>query len=132
MNWNIEKICFGVQLEEARSGSRVLGEMGQEQLGSNGLMNSPFAVMSQKRSLYDYFATKFAQVQPIRLSIRYVENMSLCRRNLYGEERNLFDEGEDHAREWLLDSPVLTENCLIKWLNFEVRTSRILNLTVSH
>ncbi len=99
---------FGVSFEERDQVIRVLGEVGQEAIGSMG-DDSPFAVMSQKqRSLYDYFRQQFAQVtnppiDPLR------ENIVMSLETCIGEERNLFEEGEDHAQRVVLDSPVLSD-----------------------
>nr|WP_323135060.1 glutamate synthase large subunit [Methylophaga sp. OBS3] len=99
---------FGVSFEERDQVLRVLGEAGQEAVGSMG-DDSPFAVMSQKqRSLYDYFRQQFAQVtnppiDPLR------ENIVMSLETCIGEERNLFEEGEDHAQRVVLDSPVLSD-----------------------
>ncbi|MDX1573610.1 MAG: glutamate synthase large subunit [Methylophaga sp.] len=99
---------FGVSFEERDQVIRVLGEAGQEATGSMG-DDSPFAVMSKKqRSLYDYFRQQFAQVtnppiDPLR------ENIVMSLETCIGEERNLFEEGEDHAQRVVLDSPVLSD-----------------------
>ena len=105
---DIYEKMFGVSFEERDQVIRVLGELGQEATGSMG-DDSPFAVMSEKvRSLYDYFRQQFAQVtnppiDPLR------ENIVMSLETCIGEERNLFEEGEDHAQRVVLDSPVLTE-----------------------
>ncbi|MEX1200022.1 MAG: glutamate synthase large subunit [Methylophaga sp.] len=99
---------FGVSFEERDQVIRVLGEAGQEAIGSMG-DDSPFAVMSKKqRSLYDYFRQQFAQVtnppiDPLR------ENIVMSLETCIGEERNLFEEGEDHAQRVVLASPVLSD-----------------------
>lgn len=99
---------FGVTFEERDQVIRVLGEVGMEAIGSMG-DDSPFAVMSQKpRSLYDYFRQQFAQVtNPPIDSLR--ENIVMSLETCIGQERNLFEEGEDHAQRVVLDSPVLSE-----------------------
>ena len=100
---------FGISFEERDQVLRVLGEIGQEAVGSMG-DDSPFAVLSQKvRSLYDYFRQQFAQVtnppiDPLR------ENIVMSLETCLGRERNLFVESPDHARRVVLDSPVLSEN----------------------
>lgn len=100
---------FGVSFEERDQVLRVLGEIGQEAVGSMG-DDSPFAVLSQKvRSLYDYFRQQFAQVtnppiDPLR------ENIVMSLETCLGRERNLFVESADHARRVVLDSPILSES----------------------
>ena len=120
---------FGVSFEERDQVIRVLGELGQEAIGSMG-DDSPFAVMSQKqRSLYDYFRQQFAQVtnppiDPLR------ENIVMSLETCIGEERNLFEEGEDHAQRVVLASPVLSDKVFAEILalgntNAEYKTYRL-------
>ena len=99
---------FGVSFEERDQVLRVLGEGGQEAVGSMG-DDTPFAVLSKRhRSLYDYFRQQFAQVtnppiDPLREQV--VMSIKTC----LGPERNVFEETPDHANRLMLDSPVLTE-----------------------
>jgi len=99
---------FGVSFEERDQVLRVLGEGGQEAVGSMG-DDTPFAVLSRRhRSLYDYFRQQFAQVtnppiDPLREQV--VMSIKTC----LGPERNVFEETPDHANRLMLDSPVLTE-----------------------
>lgn len=121
---------FGVSFEERDQVIRVLGEAGQEAIGSMG-DDSPFAVMSQKpRSLYDYFRQQFAQVtnppiDPLR------ENIVMSLETCIGQERNLFEEGEDHAQRVVLDSPVLSEYVFKKILSLGEKDSKYKSTTIS-
>ena len=100
---------FQVSFEERDQVIRVLGESGQEAMGSMG-DDTPFAVMSQReRSLFDYFRQQFAQVtnppiDPLR------ENIVMSLETCFGQERNLFEEGADHAQRVVVNSPVLSES----------------------
>jgi glutamate synthase (NADPH/NADH) large chain len=100
---------FQVSFEERDQVIRVLGEAGQEAVGSMG-DDTPFAVMSQKeRSMYDYFRQQFAQVtnppiDPLR------ENIVMSLETCFGQENNLFEETEDHAERVVVDSPVLSDS----------------------
>jgi len=100
---------FNITFEERDQVIRVLGEAGQEAIGSMG-DDTPFPVLStQTRSLYDYFRQQFAQVtnppiDPLR------ENIVMSLETCFGEERNMFEEGEDHAQRVVVDSPVLSES----------------------
>lgn len=68
---------FNYSAEELDSVIRVLGENGQEAVGSMG-DDTPFAVLSsQPRIIYDYFRQQFAQ-SPTRQSTRCVKRTS-CR-----------------------------------------------------
>ncbi len=68
---------FNYSAEELDSVIRVLGENGQEAVGSMG-DDTPFAVLSsQPRIIYDYFRQQFAR-SPTRQSTHCVKRM-LCR-----------------------------------------------------
>ena len=97
---------FGYSREELDQVIRVLGEKGQEAVGSMG-DDTPIAVLShQPRLLYDYFRQKFAQVtnppiDPLREN--HVMSLATC----IGREQNVFNETHSHANRVLFDSPIL-------------------------
>ncbi|MFH0781686.1 MAG: glutamate synthase large subunit [Pseudomonadota bacterium] len=97
---------FGWSNEELQQMVAVLGETGQEPVGSMG-DDAPMAVLSSReRSLYDYFRQMFAQVTnpPIDpLRERHVMSLATC----IGREENVFDEAEGHAYRVMFQSPVL-------------------------
>ncbi|MCC5858421.1 MAG: glutamate synthase large subunit [Ectothiorhodospiraceae bacterium] len=107
---------FNLTLEESDQVVRVLAEAGQEAVGSMG-DDTPLPVLSrQARSLYDYFRQQFAQVtnppiDPLREQI--VMSLETC----FGQERNVFEETEDHARRLVVDSPVLSRTKFLLLLN---------------
>jgi glutamate synthase (NADPH/NADH) large chain len=98
---------FQVTFEERDQVIRVLGEEGQEAIGSMG-DDTPMPVLSRTvRSPYDNFRQQFAQVtnppiDPIREQI--VMSLETC----LGRERNMFEETPEHADRVLVDSPVLS------------------------
>ena len=104
---NIFQKMFQVSYEERDEILRVLGEEGQEAIGSMG-DDTPFPVLSrQVRSPYDNFRQQFAQVtnppiDPIREQI--VMSLETC----LGRERNMFVEAPENADRLLVDSPVLS------------------------
>ncbi len=100
---------YQVTFEERDQVLRVLGESGMEAIGSMG-DDAPFAIMSQKeRSLFDYFRQQFAQVtNPPIDSLR--ENIVMSLETCFGKERNLFEEGADHAQRLIVNSPVLSDS----------------------
>lgn len=112
---------FQVTFEERDQVIRVLGEMGQEAIGSMG-DDTPFAVLSQReRSVYDYFRQQFAQVtnppiDPLRESI--VMSLETC----LGGEKNLFEENQQHADRLILSSPVLSTIRFEKMLRLQDKT----------
>ena len=98
---------FQVTYEERDQVLRPLAEQGQEAVGSMG-DDTPMAVLSKRvRSPYDYFRQQFAQVtnppiDPLREAI--VMSLETC----LGAERNVFEEGPDHANRAILTSPVIS------------------------
>lgn len=98
---------FQVSFEERDQVIRVLGEAGQEATGSMG-DDTPFPVLSQReRSLFDYFRQQFAQVtNPPIDSLR--ESIVMSLETCFGKEHNLFEEGPEHAKRVVVDSPVLS------------------------
>ncbi|MDF4614135.1 glutamate synthase central domain-containing protein, partial [Vibrio parahaemolyticus] len=97
---------FAMSNEEVDQVLRVLGDMGQEAVGSMG-DDTPMAVLSSKERLVtDYFRQKFAQVtNPPIDPLREKHVMSLA--TSIGQEMNVFCETDGHAHPVTFDSPVL-------------------------
>jgi glutamate synthase (NADPH) large chain len=102
---------FNISAEERDEIIRVLAEDESEAIGSMG-DDTPMPVLSHKtRSLYDYFRQQFAQVtnppiDPLRESIV----MSLSTQ--IGPECNVFVPIPEHARQIVLNSPILSQRKL--------------------
>lgn len=115
-----ELICYQKQFnysrEELDQVLRVLGENGQEAVGSMG-DDTPFAVLSsQPRLIYDYFRQQFAQVtNPPIDPLREAHVMSLA--TSIGREMNVFCEAEGQAHRVSFKSPILL------WSDFRQLTS---------
>ena len=97
---------FGYSSEELDQIIRVLGENGQEAVGSMG-DDTPFAVLSSRpRIIYDYFRQQFAQVtNPPIDPLREAHVMSLA--TSIGREMNVFCEAEGQAHRLSFKSPIL-------------------------
>ncbi|CDU07043.1 Glutamate synthase (NADPH) large chain [Vibrio coralliirubri] len=97
---------FAMSNEESDQVLRVLGDMGQEAVGSMG-DDTPMAVLSSKeRLITDYFRQKFAQVtNPPIDPLREKHVMSLA--TSIGKEMNVFCETDGHAYRVTFNSPVL-------------------------
>ncbi|MCL9781105.1 glutamate synthase large subunit [Vibrio sp. S4M6] len=97
---------FAMSNEEIDQVLRILGDMGQEAVGSMG-DDTPMAVLSSKERLVtDYFRQKFAQVtNPPIDPLREKHVMSLA--SSIGQEMNVFCETDGHANRVTFDSPVL-------------------------
>ncbi|XVX22096.1 glutamate synthase large subunit [Actinomycetota bacterium] len=104
---------FGYTTEELKL---ILGPMarnGTEALGSMGT-DSPIAVLSSRpRLLFDYFTQLFAQVtNPPLDAIR--EELVTSLGTIIGPEGNCLDAAPEHARQVVLDFPVLDNDELAK------------------
>jgi glutamate synthase (NADPH/NADH) large chain len=104
---------FGYTEEEIRILLAPMAKAGAEPLGAMG-SDTPIAVLSKRpRLLFDYFAQQFAQVtNPPLDSIReeVVTSMSLG----LGPELNLLTATPEHARQVVLDFPVIDNDELAK------------------
>ena len=102
---------FNITAEERDEIIRVLAEDESEAVGSMG-DDTPMPVLSTKvRSLYDYFRQQFAQVtnppiDPLRESIV----MSL--QTEIGPESNIFVPSPEHAKQIVMNSPILSQRKL--------------------
>ncbi|MEO8263235.1 MAG: glutamate synthase central domain-containing protein, partial [Pseudolysinimonas sp.] len=114
---------FGYTEEEVRILVTPMAKNGAEPLGAMG-SDSPIAVLSDRpRLLFDYFTQQFAQVtNPPLDSIReeVVTSMSLG----LGPERNLLAATPEHARQIVLDFPVIDNDELAKVQHFETESGR--------
>jgi len=104
---------FGYTEEEVRILLMPMAKAGAEPLGAMG-SDTPIAVLSQRpRLLFDYFAQQFAQVtNPPLDSIR--EEVVTSMRLGLGPERNLLAATPEHARQVVLDFPVIDNDELAK------------------
>lgn len=102
---------FNLTREERDSIIKVLAEAEAEAVGSMG-DDTPVAVMSaHNRSVYDYFRQAFAQVtNPPIDPLREHRVMSLTTQ--LGRECNLFESSPQHARQLVLNSPILSQRKL--------------------
>ncbi|HEY6452809.1 MAG TPA: glutamate synthase large subunit, partial [Steroidobacteraceae bacterium] len=102
---------FAISSEEREEIIRTLAEDESEAVGSMG-DDTPMPVLSHKpRALFEYFRQQFAQVtnppiDPLRESIV----MSLSTQ--IGPECNVFVPSPDHARQIVLNSPILSQRKL--------------------
>ncbi len=102
---------FGISAEECDEVIRTLAEDESEAVGSMG-DDTPMPVLSHKiRPLYDYFRQQFAQVtnppiDPLRESIVMSFSTQI------GPECNVFVPVPEHARQIVLNSPILSQRKL--------------------
>jgi glutamate synthase (NADPH/NADH) large chain len=111
---------FGYTREEVRILLQPMGQNGAEPLGAMG-SDTPIAVLSARpRLLFDYFVQQFAQVtNPPLDSIREEVVTSLS--SGLGPERNLLSWGPEHAKQVILDFPVIDNDELAKIQHIDPR-----------
>ena len=104
---------FGYTEEEVRILLTPMAKTGAEPLGAMG-SDTPIAVLSERpRLLFDYFTQQFAQVtNPPLDSIR--EQVVTSLKLGLGPERNLLAATPEHARQVILDFPVIDNDELAK------------------
>ena len=102
------QIAFGYTQEDMKVILAPLARNAEEAVSSMG-NDTPLAVLSDRhRLLYSYFKQLFAQVtNPPIDSIREAIVMSL--QASIGSEKNLLDETPEHARQLVLETPILLD-----------------------
>jgi glutamate synthase domain-containing protein 2/glutamate synthase domain-containing protein 1/glutamate synthase domain-containing protein 3 len=105
------QLAFGYTQEDMKVMLAPLAVNAEEAIGSMG-NDTPLAVLSNRRPmLYSYFKQLFAQVtNPPIDPIREAVVMSV--KTLVGSERNLLGETPEHARQLLIDDPILSDHDL--------------------
>jgi glutamate synthase (NADPH/NADH) large chain/glutamate synthase (ferredoxin) len=103
------QLAFGYTQEDMKVMLSPLAANAEEAVGSMG-NDTPLAVLSNRRPLlYSYFKQLFAQVtNPPIDSIREAVVMSV--QSLVGSERNLLAETPEHARQLIIDNPILRDH----------------------
>ncbi|WP_414708057.1 glutamate synthase large subunit [Rathayibacter festucae] len=110
---NRRQRTFGYTEEEVRLLLLPMAKAGAEPLGAMG-SDTPVAVLSKRpRLLFDYFTQAFAQVTNPPLDSIREEVVTSLRLGL-GPERNLLSAGAEHARQVVLDFPVIDNDELAK------------------
>ncbi len=120
---------FGYTEEEVRILLKPMATTGAEPLGAMG-SDTPVAVLSERpRLLFDYFTQQFAQVtNPPLDSIR--EEVVTSLQLGIGPERNLLAAGPEHARQVVLDFPVIDNDELAKIQHMDPRPGSRLTTTI--
>jgi glutamate synthase (NADPH/NADH) large chain len=116
---NIYQKMFNLSREEIHEVIGVLARTEQEAVGSMG-DDTPMPVLSRKvRSLFDFFRQQFAQVtNPPIDSLR--ERIVMSLQTNIGCESSLFDIGPEHAKQVIINSPVLSQRKLRQLLGADM------------
>ncbi|UOR03035.1 glutamate synthase large subunit [Leucobacter allii] len=108
---------FGYTEEELRLLLTPMARDGIEPLAAMGT-DTPIAALSERpRLLFDYFVQQFAQVtNPPLDALREELVTSLV--TAMGPQENLLDQGQAHARQVILDFPVIDNDALARIQHF--------------
>src|SRR6056297_2234162 len=100
--------AFGYTHDELENLIEPMTKKGKDPVGSMG-DDTPLSVLTEyNRPLFSYFKQLFAQVTNPPLD--YIrEELVTSMESRLGFQRNLLDESPDHARQLVLDSPILTD-----------------------
>ena len=124
------QIAFGYTQEDMKVILAPLARNAEEAVSSMG-NDTPLAVLSDRhRLLYSYFKQLFAQVtNPPIDSIREAIVMSI--QTGIGSERNLFHETPEHARQLVLETPILLDGELerLRQVHSAIFKARTLDVT---
>ncbi len=103
------QLLFGYAQDDMKAMLAPLARNAEEAVGSMG-NDTPLAVLSQRKPLlYSYFKQLFAQVtNPPIDSIREAVVMSVAAS--VGSEHNLLDETPEHARQLVIENPILQDD----------------------
>ncbi|WP_308468812.1 glutamate synthase large subunit [Rathayibacter soli] len=120
---------FGYTQEEVHRLLMPMAITGAEPIGAMGT-DTPVAVLAERpRLLFDYFTQQFAQVtNPPLDSIREAVVTSL--QAGVGPERNLLTATPEHARQVVLDFPVINNDELAKIQHIDVRHDSHTTITI--
>ncbi|MFC4439266.1 MULTISPECIES: glutamate synthase large subunit [Natrialbaceae] len=103
-----QQAAFGYTHDELENLIEPMTQKGKDPVGSMG-DDTPLSVLTEfNRPLFSYFKQLFAQVTNPPLD--YIrEELVTSMESRLGYQRNLLDESPDHARQLVLDSPILTD-----------------------
>ena len=108
---------FGYTEEEVRLLLRPMAETGAEPLAAMGT-DTPIAVLAERpRLLFDYFVQQFAQVTNPPLDALREELVTSLRAGM-GPQENLLTQSALHARQVVLDFPVIDGDQLARVQHF--------------
>ncbi|QKY20222.1 glutamate synthase large subunit [Halolamina sp. CBA1230] len=101
--------AFGYTHDQLEHMIEPMAREGKDPVGSMGDDTPISALADHERPLFSYFKQLFAQVS--NPPIDYIrEELVTSLETRLGHQRNLLDETPEHARQLVLDSPVLTDD----------------------
>ena len=120
---------FGYTEEEVRLLIEPMARTGIEPIAAMGT-DTPIAVLAERpRLLFDYFVQQFAQVTNPPLDALREELVTSLRAGM-GPQQNLLTQSADHARQVVLDFPVIDGDLLARIQHFgeDPRTERAVTI----
>ncbi|HEY6017952.1 MAG TPA: glutamate synthase central domain-containing protein, partial [Gaiellaceae bacterium] len=124
------QLAFGYTQEDMKVLLAPMAANAEEPIGSMGNDSALAALSNRKPLLYSYFKQLFAQVtNPPIDSIREAVVMSVQAR--VGSERNLLDETPEHARQLVIENPILLDGELevLRQVEHDIFSSETLDIT---
>ncbi|MFT4920969.1 MAG: glutamate synthase (ferredoxin) [Haloarculaceae archaeon] len=121
---------YGYTYDEVDHLLEPMAEKGKDPVGSMG-DDTPLSVLSQfNRPLFTYFKQLFAQVSNPPLDYIREELVTSLETRL-GPQRNLLGETQEHARQVVLDSPILTDQEMadLKTLSTNGMSTAVVDIT---
>jgi glutamate synthase (ferredoxin) len=125
-----QQALYGYTYDEVDHLLQPMAEKGKDPVGSMG-DDTPLSVLSEfNRPLFTYFKQLFAQVTNPPLDYIREELVTSLESRL-GNQRNLLTESQKHARQLVVDSPVLTdeETEAIKDIDENGMSSTVIDIT---
>ena len=125
-----QQAMYGYTYDEIDHLLEPMAEKGKDPVGSMG-DDTPLSVLSQfNRPLFTYFKQLFAQVSNPPLDYIREELVTSLETRL-GNQRNLLAETPEHARQLVLDSPILTDQELddIRGLDSNGMSAGVVDIT---
>ncbi len=106
---NRRQRVFGYTEEDLKEFVTPMARTGQEPIGAMGTDTPIAAISDRPRLLFDYFVQQFAQVTNPPLDAIREEVVTSMTASI-GPVRNLLDATPEHAKQMVLDYPILTND----------------------
>ena len=106
---NRRQRVFGYTEEDLKEFITPMARTGQEPIGAMGTDTPIAAISDRPRLLFDYFVQQFAQVTNPPLDAIREEVVTSMTASI-GPVRNLLDATPEHAKQMVLDYPILTND----------------------
>jgi glutamate synthase (NADPH) large chain len=127
---NRRQRVFGYTEEDLREFIAPMARAGQEPIGAMGTDTPIAAISDRPRVLFDYFVQQFAQVTNPPLDAIREEVVTSLTASI-GPVLNLLDATPEHAKQLVMDFPILTNDELARIKNIDKANNIGKSLTIS-